>query len=353
ILVVGTFPPESGTVQPGKFLQKTSESVRTAFEQLGHSVDIFDYRRIEEENRRWKVWEYRFQKYLKAFQKPFFPSFLRTAFFRIPGIRKMNTQLLETVKNGNYNLVILLKSEKVDYRIIPEIRTYSPVWYFFTDWIVIAREVKAAEYAKQATWASATRSNVADVFTRAGANARFLTQGANRDYFYPEESIEKTHDVTFVGTITPEREAYIKKLASLGITVQTFGRGGEHGHVFGKDLAELYRRSKIVLNFNITVDNTGFSLRVFEVMGSGAFLLTEYCKDLETLFKNGNELVWFHNPDECAEMIHTYLKNDENRERIARAGTERVAGEFTWKHIIQKICDEVSDYKDNQESTIK
>ena len=342
VLIVGTFPSKPGNIQPGKFLQKTSDSIRTAFEQLGHTADLFDYRRIEEENRKWGVWEYRFQKYLKSFRKPWFPRFLRTAFFSIPGIRSMNKRLVDTVRLGNYDLVMMLKTETVDYRRIPEINDHSPTWYFFTDWIVIAREVEAAEYARRALYSSATRSNVAEYFKQAGADARFLTQGANTEYFYPEEHTEKKHDIVFVGTVTKQRKDFFKKLAGLGITVETFGRHGDHEHVFGSRLGDLYRSSKIVLNLNTTVDNTGFSLRVFEVMGCGAFLLSEYCTDIEMLFKNGKELVWFRTPEECADLICTYLEDTENRERIARAGAERIAEEFTWRHIIQKICTEIS-----------
>lgn len=343
ILVVGIFPPEPFKITPGQFLQNTSENMQFAFNKLGHTVEIFDFRSIEKQKRSFFKWEYRLQKYLTFFQKSFFPQKWQTLIFRLPGIKKMNDMLLDKIKNNNYDLIFLAKAEKINYLHIDIFNQYSKTWYFFVDPLSIAKELQIEQYASKAIWASATRLNVVEFFKKAGANAVFLTQGGNPDISHPDEKVEKTYDVVFVGTIRKNRKKYIKFLENNGITVETFGEHAKHGHVFAKEMADIYRRSKIVLNLNTSEKSTGFSIRVFEALGTGSLFLSEYCKDLEMLFENKKELVWFSSPQECLELIEKYLKDPESRERIAQCGAERFMKEFTWSHVAQKICDIVNN----------
>ncbi|MFH1708623.1 MAG: glycosyltransferase [Planctomycetota bacterium] len=339
VLLVGTFPPAPGQIAVGQFLQKSCIAMQAAFEELGHSVDTFHYKAVEEQNRRWPVWEYRFQKWCRRWlQHAWLPSALQTLIFRLPGTRRMNALLLDQVTRGAYDLVLLAKTELVDYDNIPKFNRHAVTWYFFTDWIVIARQIQADIFAARSTFANATRSNVVASFNRAGANAIFLTQGADTSLYYPDPSQAREYDVVFVGTLRPNRARYLRHLEQNGIRVATFGKDMQHEHVFGPALADVYRKARIVLNFNTTVNKTGFSLRVFEVMGCGAFMLTEYCKDLETLFQSGRELVWFDSPAECLDLVRRYLADETARETIARAGLARIRAEFTWQHIVGRIC---------------
>ena len=148
--------------------------------------------------------------------------------------------------------------------------------------------------------------------------------------------------MVFVGTMRDERKIYIDYLREHGINVATFGKDMEFPHVFGKDLADVYRKARIVLNFNTTLNKSGFSLRIFEVMGCGTFLLTEHCTDLETLFTNRRELVWFHSPEECLNEIRTYLRDETLKKEIALRGLQCIREKYTWTHIMQYVCDTVS-----------
>lgn len=343
ILLVSAFSKHHPDLKPGNYLQKTGDGLKKAFEALGHSVDCFDYREIEKQSRKADIREYRLKKYLKKLKKRFLPEYFQRLVFRVHGVKRMNEQIVSRVRKGDYGLVLLTKTELVDWMTVSELNACSPTWYFFMDPYQKAQKHLTEKYAVRAARASATRSAVVEFYAQAGAQAVLLTQGADTDYFYQDSACPKDHDVVFVGTVNAWRRKYIDYLEREGISVETYGKGGKNPFIGGKDLGDLYRSSKIVLDFQNRGNNTGFSLRVFEVMGSGAFLCSEYTEDTSKLFQNGKELVWFRTPEECADLIRRYLENDEERTRIAETAADRVGREFTWKAIAGNIVDRIEE----------
>jgi len=80
-------------------------------------------------------------------------------------------------------------------------------------------------------------------------------------------------------------------------------------------------------------------VRVFQAMATGAFMLSEYCVDLEKVFKRETHLDWFRDETELVEKIKMYLNESEKRRSIAEQGAERVHKNHTWKHVMQDIVD--------------
>ncbi|UNC93639.1 CgeB family protein [Candidatus Contubernalis alkaliaceticus] len=124
-------------------------------------------------------------------------------------------------------------------------------------------------------------------------------------------------------------------------------------HLLGGPLSDLemiqmYSRSKINLGFSTcgSTHTTGerilqIRLRDFEVPMSGGFYLVEYMEELEEFFKVGEEIVCYHNLEDLAEKIHYYLKHDEKREKIRRAGVERCRRDHTWQKRFQAAFKEM------------
>ena len=72
-------------------------------------------------------------------------------------------------------------------------------------------------------------------------------------------------------------------------------------------------------------------------MGTGSFLISEYCQDLERFFKKGVHLEWFKTPDDLLDLVNYYLRKDILREKIANQGFKYVIENFTWENIMDKI----------------
>lgn len=316
----------------------TNCSMKRALEKLGHTVIDFNYRTVSSEFSPGKTffgelsdkWIDKAASYLRSTRSPLTSSY----YFRRNGRRRMNQLLLDTVKWDAFDLVLLSKTDTVDYRTVDDLNRYSRTWYYFMDPMDQAVRINAAEYAARATWASATFSDVHKHFKRKGAVSYWISQGVDTDVFYPEAKTKK-FDVVFAGSKTESRSYYIHALRSAGFTVTCFGAGWENPPVYQEELVDIYRKSRIVLN--LCREGSGFSIRVFQVMGTGAFMLSEYCPDLETYFKQGEHLDWFKDKNEMTAGILYYLENKEERSRIALSGQRLVYEKYSWDKIMQQI----------------
>lgn len=106
-------------------------------------------------------------------------------------------------------------------------------------------------------------------------------------------------------------------------------------HVCGK--VDYYKESPIVfahskINLNITLRSigSGIPLRAFEIMGSGGFLLTNYQEDMLEYFVPDEDFVYYTDYQDLIRKIDYYLENEEERERIARNGYEKVKKNHTF-----------------------
>jgi spore maturation protein CgeB len=83
-------------------------------------------------------------------------------------------------------------------------------------------------------------------------------------------------------------------------------------------------------------------------MGTGSFLLSEHCPDLENVFERGEHLDWFNEPEECVEKVRYYLDNPAERETIAETGSEYVHRNYSWENIIDRILAIVNDERTDE-----
>ncbi|MDT3670435.1 MAG: glycosyltransferase [Aromatoleum sp.] len=156
----------------------------------------------------------------------------------------------------------------------------------------------------------------------------------------------QAHDVLFVGSSDLRR---IFLLEHIRDHVSVFGNRWQRNYplispglkrritdraVWGEQLHQHFADAKIVLNITRTpfyAAETGISLRIFEALAAGAFLLTDYCDEVAELFTPGVELEMFRSSSELVDKMRFYLENPEARAAVARRGHERFLREFTWE----------------------
>lgn len=98
-----------------------------------------------------------------------------------------------------------------------------------------------------------------------------------------------------------------------------------------EELASVYASAKIVLGLHCDASSkTQTSMRTFEVLGCGAFYLTQYTPAHEHLFRNKEHLTWSRNPEETVRLVRHYLDHPEERRRIAQLGQEEVYKKHTY-----------------------
>lgn len=96
-----------------------------------------------------------------------------------------------------------------------------------------------------------------------------------------------------------------------------------------EELAEIYNSSKI--NLNISSQGTSsINYRVFEVLASGGFLLTDDRKDLSEYFEISKQLEIFKNVEDLIDKIEFYLNNLNIAQKIAQLGKFEVIENHTF-----------------------
>ncbi len=118
------------------------------------------------------------------------------------------------------------------------------------------------------------------------------------------------------------------------------------GEVWGQDMYQVLRRSRVTLNSHIDfAGKEAGNMRLFEATGVGAFLLTDFKDNLDTLFAPDREVAVWRSIDECLAVIDRYLADDEGRDAIARAGQARTMAQHTYRHRACEILALVQDMR--------
>ena len=105
------------------------------------------------------------------------------------------------------------------------------------------------------------------------------------------------------------------------------------------DLPDFYPLSDI--NFNCTSQQMkgAVNQRVFDVPCCGAFLLTDYRRQMEELFEPGEEIVYYNHPDEIPGLVELYMDRPDKRRAVAEAARRRVLAEHTYDHRMARLME--------------
>ncbi|MGI8402140.1 MAG: glycosyltransferase family protein [Gemmatimonadaceae bacterium] len=90
-----------------------------------------------------------------------------------------------------------------------------------------------------------------------------------------------------------------------------------------KDYVPFYQRAKIGINVHNRGKFTVGGYRLFELPANGVMQISDGGEYLSTFFEPGREIVGYDTADELIEKVEYYLRHDEERQAIARAGYRR------------------------------
>lgn len=111
-----------------------------------------------------------------------------------------------------------------------------------------------------------------------------------------------------------------------------------HGQRFFKEMAQKYAESRLVFNCSLNGDA---NMRFFEVLCSGACLVTDRIPDIDALgFLDKTHYLGYSNAEELAELVPAYLREHAVREQIASHGRQAVLKGHTYKDRASQIIKE-------------
>lgn len=103
------------------------------------------------------------------------------------------------------------------------------------------------------------------------------------------------------------------------------------------EMPVIFNQSKININITSKMIRTGLPLRIFDVLSSGGFLISNYQSEIPELFTPGEDLVIYSDMEELSYLISYYLDHDEERVAIAKRGCQVVRENFTYQGQLAKL----------------
>lgn len=195
---------------------------------------------------------------------------------------------------------------------------------------------------------------ISKYFSR-GINAHLMMFACSPTFHQRVDSEARFHhDCIFIGnnySQFPARlngmEIILKPLIEKGFDLKVYGldwwlnrksRFYIEPNIYGgglsyEEMRTAYSSAKIVLGLHsVDTSPTMMSMRTFDVLGCGAFYLTQWTPAIENLFSNHEHLVWSKSPQETLDLVNHYLARPEERSRIARNGQAEVYAKHTYHH---------------------
>lgn len=97
------------------------------------------------------------------------------------------------------------------------------------------------------------------------------------------------------------------------------------------EMPKVFHASKINLNMTMRPIETGLSLRVWDILGCGGFLLTNFQSEIPEYFEIGKDLETYESMEELEQKVQYYLTHEEKRIEIAINGYEKTAKFHTYE----------------------
>ncbi|MBM3230102.1 glycosyltransferase [Candidatus Pacearchaeota archaeon] len=184
----------------------------------------------------------------------------------------------------------------------------------------------------------------------------FFMCGANTHEFKPIKTSKK-YDVSFVGTPKSDRAEIMRFLMNNGIKIRVCGAGWEKypefNEVYGgkiptEDFTKLINETRINLCLSKNYFGGPHLLeRFFEINACKSFVLTEYCDGYYTHFKENEDIVSFKSKKELLEKVKYYLKNEKEREKIAKKAYNKTIKSFSSELLLKNAFKIIEKDKEN------
>jgi spore maturation protein CgeB len=319
---------------------------KRAFEDLGHQVEVFDYRE---------------QTFGRDYLTRKGRSLLAKIFSRLaPPVPRMNRKLLRYAEQVRPDLLLAIKGELIlpgtVQKLVEQMGFPALLWYpdavrFLSERPAMQNITRGLKYYTVSFFCDLP--GLAPEILNSVRRPEYLTFGCDpsvhKDWPLTREEKERYgSDISFVGNSHGEgskRDELLKQLLPLNIRI--WGTAWKrsplyqqrpssfHGPAYGDELAKIYSASRIALNIN--GDYPVMNVRNFEAPACGVMLLTSEIPPLPDYFIPGVEVATFRDAGEVRAKASYYLEHEGERRAIAAAGQERALKDHTIKRRMETV----------------
>ncbi|MCR4315520.1 MAG: glycosyltransferase [Planctomycetes bacterium] len=323
------------TVPGGYIDPKVTGGFAAAFRALGHTVETVNRIQLEEFLRRSPDAQTNFGAHLRNFAPDF---------------------ILAYGTNGQ------LPTEEAPDGIFARLG-YPYVSYFGDDprfWLdcgdalseKVVRDQFASERIVKFIYSRDVLARCADL----GPHQFHLPLAANDEIYKPYELSEEdarlaTCDICFAGNVTTPRRLLIEPLVDYDLKLfcraQAFLEAHPNSPLIPKikgwiedeaTLAGLFRHARITLG-HTQPGLGGPNMRVFEVLTSGGFMLSDFHEEIAEFFEDRKHLVFYRSPAELRDLADYFLAHPEERAAISEEGRNHVLANHTYRSRAESMID--------------
>lgn len=108
------------------------------------------------------------------------------------------------------------------------------------------------------------------------------------------------------------------------------------------EMPYVFHNSKINLNPSLRCIETGAPLRIFDIMGFGGFLMSNFQQELDDMYEDGKDLVLYSSYEDAIEKASFYMNHEDLREAIALSGKNKTLNNYTLQHAFNIIMETIS-----------
>ena len=107
------------------------------------------------------------------------------------------------------------------------------------------------------------------------------------------------------------------------------------------EMPKIFHLSKINLNFTSKPIRTGLPLRIWDILGAGGFVLTNFQTEIPEYFEVGKEIEVFSSEEELMDKIGYYLEHEEERKEIARNGYQKAKECYSLELRVKQMLEHI------------
>ncbi len=202
--------------------------------------------------------------------------------------------------------------------------------------------------------------NFVEKFNEAGIKSEYFKLGFEADILSHLTKRENSYPVVHIGGYGPvhqERNTLLEKASEI-TPIDYFGYGlnnlapdskirkNFHGEAWGLEMFNILHNSKITMTKHIhsVAGDYANNMTLYEATGVGILLLTDEKKNLDEIFKVGEEIVTYKDAEDLAGKIKYYLEHEEERKIIAAAGQKRTLENHSYKIRMEELITILNKY---------
>ena len=281
-------------------------------------------------------------------------------------VRKLNNDLIELCRKASPDVLFVWKGIHIENNTLETIRDMGVLLVSYNNDDPFSEQYSRSWNINQRRIWIKFRKNLPlydmNFVYRSKNITDYQTHGLERvhllpSYYIPEHNMPLNlhrgveFEGVFIGHYEPdERFSCIKALQRAGIKVKIYGSGWEkcredgyhslgdiqpvHGSTYNKTL----NKAHFALCFFSKLNNDQYTRRAFEIPASGTLLVSRRTDEMEKLYKDGEEAVFFDDEAELVKRITILLSAPDTLKRIADSGHRRcMSSGYDMKSRMEKM----------------